>query len=155
MCQEFAVPNCVESATYDPGKSLSESTRGTTHHFQEGNLPGNSKCARCRKACWSAECLTGMRCQWCGLTAHSSCLAGMSSAQAACQFGALEPIFLPPSAISIPRTQLSQNNVLPSKTKDHQTFARKERKTIDGRTLLSCQVDGNYRPLPIAFYLRH
>jgi hypothetical protein len=36
--------------------------------FQEGNLPNNSKCIKCRKACWSAECLTGMRCQWCGMT---------------------------------------------------------------------------------------
>ncbi len=64
------------------------------------------------------------RCQWCGLTAHSSCLVTMSSAQSACQFGVLEPIFLPPSAISIPRTQLSQNNVLPSKnTKDHTPYA--------------------------------
>ena len=92
---------------------------------QEGNLPSNSKCCRCRKACWSAECLTGMRCQWCGLTAHSSCLSALSAEQAACQFGALEPIFLPPSAISIPRTQLSQNNVLPSKNpKDVPTFTR-------------------------------
>ncbi len=36
--------------------------------FKEGNLPSNSKCIKCRKACWSAECLTGMRCQWCGMT---------------------------------------------------------------------------------------
>ena len=27
--------------------------------FREGNLPPNSKCARCRKACWSPDCLTG------------------------------------------------------------------------------------------------
>ena len=69
-CQEFAVPNCVESATYDPAKSLNDpkNCTGTTHHFQEGNLPNNSKCVKCRRSCWSAECLTGMRCQWCGLT---------------------------------------------------------------------------------------
>ena len=69
-CQEFAVPNCVESATYDPAKSLNDpkSFTGTTHHFQEGNLPNNSKCVKCRRSCWSAECLTGVRCQWCGIT---------------------------------------------------------------------------------------
>ncbi|VEL26688.1 unnamed protein product [Protopolystoma xenopodis] len=38
------------------------------HHWREGNLPVNSKCAACRKACWSTECLTGMRCEWCGAT---------------------------------------------------------------------------------------
>ena len=70
ICQEFAVPNCVESATYDPAMPTPEpgAKNQTTHHFQEGNLPGNSKCAKCKKVCSSAECLTGMRCQWCGLT---------------------------------------------------------------------------------------
>ncbi len=68
MCMEFAVPNCLESACYDPAKSLTEASKCITHHFQEGNLPQNSKCTRCRRACWSAECLTGMRCQLCGLT---------------------------------------------------------------------------------------
>ena len=33
-CMEFAVPNCLESATYDPAKSLSDARNGTTHHFQ-------------------------------------------------------------------------------------------------------------------------
>lgn len=32
-----------------------------------------------------------------------------------CQFGPLEPIFLPPPCISIPRTQLAQNNAVPIK----------------------------------------
>ena len=34
MCQEFAVPNCVESATFDPAKSLTEASKSITHHFQ-------------------------------------------------------------------------------------------------------------------------
>eukprot|EP00094_Tigriopus_californicus_P013915 TCALIF_13468-PA protein Name:"Similar to Dgkq Diacylglycerol kinase theta (Mus musculus)" AED:0.19 eAED:0.19 QI:0/0.93/0.75/1/0.93/0.87/16/63/974 len=123
ICQEFAVPNCVESATYDPGKSLNELTRGTTHHFQEGNLPHNSKCVKCRKPCWSVDCLIGMRCQWCGLTAHSSCLSFLPNSQSVCQFGQLEPIFLPPSAISIPRTQLAQqHNITKGSVKDHPTY---------------------------------
>ena len=41
MCQEFAVPNCIEGATYDPWKSLGETT--TAHNYREGNLPPNSK----------------------------------------------------------------------------------------------------------------
>ena len=147
-CQEFAVPNCVESATYDPAKSLNDpkNCTGTTHHFQEGNLPNNSKCVKCRRSCWSVECLTGMRCQWCGITVHAfiyshkiliiaiilnsdisfyltkscivflqlhtSCLPSLPSNQSVCQFGPLEPIFLPPPCISIPRTQLSQHNAV-------------------------------------------
>lgn len=31
------------------------------HHWREGNLPSTSKCAYCKKTCWSSECLTGMR----------------------------------------------------------------------------------------------
>ena len=41
MFQEFAVPNCIEGATYDPWKSLGETT--TSHNYREGNLPPNSK----------------------------------------------------------------------------------------------------------------
>lgn len=42
------------------------------HHWREGNLPVYSKCAVCRKTCWSAECLTGFRCEWCGTTVIAS-----------------------------------------------------------------------------------
>lgn len=48
--------------------SLISSHVQQSHHWREGNLPVNSKCASCRKTCWSAECLTGLRCEWCGVT---------------------------------------------------------------------------------------
>ena len=108
-CQEFAVPNCVEKATYDSSKSLSDARHGTAHHFQEGNLPNNSKCVKCKKTCWSPDSLTGMRCQWCGMSAHSSCLQNLPNSHGMCQFGLLEPIFLSPQSISIPRSQLTQD----------------------------------------------
>lgn len=38
------------------------------HHWREGNLPANSKCHHCKKTCWSSECLSGYRCEWCGWT---------------------------------------------------------------------------------------
>ena len=120
--QEFAVPNCVEGATYDPWKALSDVT--TYHNYRwvvveplelsvevffcrEGNLPPNSKCAKCRKICSSDVCLTGMRCCWCGMTAHSSCLSTLPEEMQVCRYGVLEPIFLPPTAVSIPRTQVN------------------------------------------------
>ncbi len=88
------------------------------HHWREGNLPTNSKCAICRKTCWSSECLAGMRCEWCGITVniklcthtndrkivffqtHSICRARVPEE---CGFGTLRDIIIPPYAISIPR----------------------------------------------------
>ncbi|CAF4929352.1 unnamed protein product, partial [Rotaria sp. Silwood1] len=70
------------------------------HHWREGNLPTNSKCAICRKTCWSSECLAGMRCEWCGITTHSTC---RSRVPEECGFGTLRDIIIPPYAISIPR----------------------------------------------------
>ena len=65
-CMDLAVADCKENATYLPGKDLSMVHH--THHWREGNLPANSKCCVCKKTCWSAECLAGTRCEWCGLT---------------------------------------------------------------------------------------
>ena len=65
-CQDFAVADCKENATYLPGKELSLVHH--QHHWREGNLPNNSKCIVCKKTCWSAECLAGFRCEWCGIT---------------------------------------------------------------------------------------
>ncbi|KAI4472495.1 hypothetical protein M0802_016767 [Mischocyttarus mexicanus] len=65
-CQDFAMADCKENATYLPGKDLAAVKH--THHWREGNLPSNSKCAVCKKNCFSAECLSGFRCEWCGIT---------------------------------------------------------------------------------------
>lgn len=62
-CVDFAAADCKENATYCAGSEPRH-----VHHWREGNLPANSKCAACRRACWSAECLTGYRCEWCGST---------------------------------------------------------------------------------------
>jgi len=131
-CQEFAVPNCIEGATYDPWKSLGETT--TAHNYREGNLPPNSKCAKCRKPCWSPDCLTGMRCCWCGLTVHASCMEQLPQEITVCRFGCLEPIFLPPTAVSIPRIQISQVNFIGLKTREA-TAANLYGRGDDGKSL--------------------
>ncbi|ERL86499.1 hypothetical protein D910_03903 [Dendroctonus ponderosae] len=59
-CQEFAVPDCKENATYTPGKELEQVQH--THHWREGNLPSGSKCEHCRKTCSNTECLSGKVC---------------------------------------------------------------------------------------------
>ncbi|CAB0004074.1 unnamed protein product [Nesidiocoris tenuis] len=65
-CQDFAVADCKENATYLPGKELSLVHH--EHHWREGNLPQSSRCIVCRKQCGSLECLSGFRCEWCGIT---------------------------------------------------------------------------------------
>ena len=32
----------------------------------EGHLRASSKCYHCKKICSSSECLTGLKCSWCG-----------------------------------------------------------------------------------------
>ncbi|EEB11587.1 Diacylglycerol kinase theta, putative [Pediculus humanus corporis] len=106
-CCDFAVADCKENATYLPGKDLSQVHH--QHHWREGNLPSNSKCVVCKKNCWSAECLAGMKCEWCGMTSHAVC---HKSVTGECTFGNLEPIYLPPHAVSIPRTEVPMEAII-------------------------------------------
>ncbi|XP_011504566.1 PREDICTED: diacylglycerol kinase theta [Ceratosolen solmsi marchali] len=106
-CQDFAVADCKENATYLPGKELSSMKH--SHHWREGNLPSNSKCALCKKTCFSAEYLAGYRCEWCGITSHAVCYKEIPEE---CTFGILEPIYLPPHAVSIPRTEVPMEAII-------------------------------------------
>ncbi|XP_019864703.1 diacylglycerol kinase theta isoform X3 [Aethina tumida] len=106
-CQDFAVADCKENATYLPGKQLVYVHH--QHHWREGNLPNNSKCALCKKTCSSIECLSGYRCEWCGMTCHAACHVSINSE---CTFGILEPIYLPPHAVSIPRTEVPMEAII-------------------------------------------
>lgn len=106
-CQDFAVADCKENATYLPGKDLAAVRH--THHWREGNLPSSSKCAVCKKSCVSAECLSGFRCEWCGMTLHAYCYKNIPQE---CTFGNLEPIYLPPHAVSIPRTEVPMEAII-------------------------------------------
>ncbi|KAF7494403.1 Diacylglycerol kinase theta [Sarcoptes scabiei] len=106
-CQDFSVPDCKECATYVPEQELKEVFQ--THHWREGNLPANSKCHYCKKTCWSTECLAGMRCEWCGITAHAACYRHLSHE---CNFGWLQSIMLPPFGVSIPRTDVPLETII-------------------------------------------
>ncbi|XP_065371403.1 uncharacterized protein LOC135963474 isoform X2 [Calliphora vicina] len=106
-CQDFAVPDCTENATYVPGKELLNVKH--QHHWREGNLPSNSKCVYCKKTCWSSECLTGYRCEWCGLTTHAGCRMYLPTE---CTFGCLQPIYLPPHCVSVPRTEVPIKEIM-------------------------------------------
>ncbi|XP_014478177.1 PREDICTED: diacylglycerol kinase theta isoform X8 [Dinoponera quadriceps] len=106
-CQDFAVADCKENATYLPGRDLAAVKH--THHWREGNLPSSSKCGVCKKGCFSAECLSGFRCEWCGMTLHAYCYKNIPQE---CTFGNLEPIYLPPHAVSIPRTEVPMEAII-------------------------------------------
>ncbi|XP_021713145.1 diacylglycerol kinase theta isoform X3 [Aedes aegypti] len=115
-CQDFAIPDCKENATYVPGKELGHVKH--QHHWREGNLPQSSKCAHCKKACGSYECLTGYRCEWCGTTTHGGCRNNIPSE---CTFGTLQPIYLPPHAVSIPRTEVPMEAIIGVQNKNKGT----------------------------------
>lgn len=87
--------------------------------FSLGNLPANSKCQTCKKTCWSAECLAGMRCEWCGIAAHATCYKLVPSE---CNFGVLESIMLPPAAVSIPRTDVPLETIIGAYSPYHITY---------------------------------
>ncbi|XP_017796275.1 PREDICTED: diacylglycerol kinase theta [Habropoda laboriosa] len=118
-CQDFAVADCKENATYLPGKDLAQVKH--THHWREGNLPNSSKCAVCKKNCFSAECLSGFRCEWCGMTLHSYCYKNIPQE---CTFGNLEPIYLPPHAVSIPRTEVPMEAIIGVQVRRKEVLAR-------------------------------
>ncbi|PAA64773.1 hypothetical protein BOX15_Mlig034123g1 [Macrostomum lignano] len=102
-CQDFVTNDCKECATFYPGTHQNH-----YHHWREGNLPGNSKCAVCKRTCWSSECLSGYRCEWCGLTAHAGCYRAVPLD---CNFGILGEILLPPSAVTLPRTDIPLDKI--------------------------------------------
>ncbi|CAI9728874.1 diacylglycerol kinase theta-like isoform X1 [Octopus vulgaris] len=106
-CQDFVVSDCKECATYIPQRDLL--TIVHFHHWREGNLPANSKCVSCKKTCWSSECLAGMRCEWCGVTAHATCYKHLPEE---CNFGSLREIMLPSSCLTIPRLDVSMETLL-------------------------------------------
>merc|ERR1712142_722373 len=119
-CQDFVVSDCKECATFVPGKKKGEIIQ--YHHWRDGNLPGNSKCLVCKKTCWSSECLAGIRCEWCGVTAHPLCYQYLPPE---CSFRCLRQIMLPPACLSVPRMNLPQETMF--------SFAKKQ--TVPARTV--------------------
>lgn len=106
-CQEFSISDCRECATFVPDQSVQDVVQH--HHWREGNLPPNSRCHACRKSCISTECLSGMRCEWCQITLHTVCV---KQAPRDCNLGCLQSIMLPPSCVSIPRTDVPMETII-------------------------------------------
>ncbi|XP_022106252.1 diacylglycerol kinase theta-like isoform X2 [Acanthaster planci] len=96
-CLDFVVSNCVKCADYDANRNLEKMK--FTHHWREGNLPANSRCALCKKSCVTSECLASMKCEWCWTTAHTGCYKSFSSE---CNLGPIRDLTIPPYAVSMP-----------------------------------------------------
>lgn len=60
----------------------------------------------------------GYRCEWCGMTTHSACRGYILSE---CTFGVLQPIYLPPHAVSIPRTEVPMEAIIGVQAKTKST----------------------------------
>ncbi|XP_027044816.1 diacylglycerol kinase theta-like isoform X2 [Pocillopora damicornis] len=99
-CKEFSVSDCKKCASYVP--HMKNSVR-QAHHWREGNIPPSAKCAHCKRTCGSVECLTSVKCCWCGQAAHSSCQFMLPKE---CGFGYLHKLLLPPYAVSMPNVTL-------------------------------------------------
>ncbi|KAK3861741.1 hypothetical protein Pcinc_028776 [Petrolisthes cinctipes] len=121
-CEDFVVPNCTDNATFVPEKTLPQVIQ--LHHWREGNLPTNSKCLVDKKTCWTGECLAGLRCEWCGYTVHASCVNRVPTT---CTFGLLQPIMLPPTAVSIPRTEVPMEAIIGVQNRRKETLSRESR----------------------------
>ncbi|KAB1282689.1 Diacylglycerol kinase theta [Camelus dromedarius] len=68
------------------------------HHWREGNLSSGARCEFCRKTCSSSDVLAGVRCEWCGVQAHSVCSAVLTPE---CTFGRLRTMVLPPACVRL------------------------------------------------------
>lgn len=68
------------------------------HHWREGNLPSGARCEVCRKTCGSSDVLAGLRCEWCGVQAHSVCSTALAPE---CTFGRLRTMVLPPACVRL------------------------------------------------------
>ncbi|XP_070208433.1 diacylglycerol kinase theta-like isoform X1 [Littorina saxatilis] len=141
-CQDFVVSDCMECSTYNPNRERvgdlpaqgeRERCGGIVqyHHWREGNLPPNSKCVSCKKTCWSSECLAGMRCEWCGVTAHATCYKTLP---VECKFGTLREIMLPPCCLTIPRMDVPMETILGINRKPTRTVSEEWSSSGDSKT---------------------
>lgn len=66
-CAVFSCADCRRSHLDTP----SQPQDPWPHHWREGCASSSARCEVCRRSCGSSELLTGLRCEWCGLTVSS------------------------------------------------------------------------------------
>ncbi|XP_007467966.1 PREDICTED: diacylglycerol kinase theta [Lipotes vexillifer] len=101
VCELHVHPDCVPFACSDCRQCHQDGHRDHDthlHHWREGNLPSGARCEVCRKTCCSSDVLAGVRCEWCGVQAHSLCSAALAPE---CTFGRLRTMVLPPACVRL------------------------------------------------------
>ncbi|XP_010343465.3 diacylglycerol kinase theta isoform X2 [Saimiri boliviensis] len=101
VCELHLHPDCVPFACSDCRQCHQDGHQDHDthhHHWREGNLPSGARCEVCRKACGSSDVLAGVRCEWCGVQAHSVCSAALAPE---CGFGRLRSLVLPPACVRL------------------------------------------------------
>ncbi|KAM5283692.1 diacylglycerol kinase theta isoform 1-T1 [Hipposideros larvatus] len=101
VCELHVHPDCVPFACSDCRQCHQDGHRDHDthhHHWREGNLPSSARCEVCRKTCGSSDVLAGLRCEWCGIQAHSVCCATLAPE---CTFGRLRTMILPPACVRL------------------------------------------------------
>lgn len=116
-CLDFALNNCIEVAHYE--EDVDPTTATIKHHWRDGNLPTNSRCVVCKKSCASSECLTGMQCDWCYITAHAGCFKTIPEE---CDFGSIHELILPPWSVSMPITNADIKGDILTRVQDFKTL---------------------------------
>ncbi|XP_036057391.1 diacylglycerol kinase theta isoform X2 [Onychomys torridus] len=101
VCELHVHPECVSFACSDCRQCHLDGQQDYDtyhHHWREGNLPSGARCEVCRKTCGSSDVLAGVRCEWCGVQAHSVCSTALTPE---CTFGRLRSMVLPPSCVRL------------------------------------------------------
>ncbi|XP_045330820.1 diacylglycerol kinase theta isoform X2 [Leopardus geoffroyi] len=101
VCELHVHPDCVPFACSDCRQCHRDGHRDHDthhHHWREGNLPSGARCEVCRKTCGSSDVLAGVRCEWCGVQAHSVCSTALAPE---CTFGRLHTMVLPPACVRL------------------------------------------------------
>ncbi|XP_066241439.1 diacylglycerol kinase theta [Saccopteryx leptura] len=101
VCELHVHPDCVPFACSDCRQCHQDGHRDHDtqhHHWREGNLPSGARCEVCRKTCGSSDVLAGLRCEWCGVQAHTVCSAVLAPE---CTFGRLHTMVLPPACVHL------------------------------------------------------
>nr|XP_004656191.2 diacylglycerol kinase theta isoform X1 [Jaculus jaculus] len=101
VCELHVHPDCVPFACSDCRQCHQDGHQDYDiyhHHWREGNLPSGARCEVCRKTCGSSDVLAGVRCEWCGVQAHSVCSTALAPE---CTFGRLRSMILPPACVRL------------------------------------------------------
>lgn len=100
-CAVFSCADCRRSHLDTP----SQPQDPWPHHWREGCASSSARCEVCRRSCGSSELLTGLRCEWCGLTSHGTCFVSVAPD---CTLGRFRTMILNPLCVRLESRNFSK-----------------------------------------------